>query len=223
MSVAPVSVDLVTDPVCPWCWLGLRYWREARTQTPDIATETVLRPFQLDAGVPRAGVPYRDYMARKFAAASPGAPDRFKAMREHLEQAGPAVGIVFNFDAIEIRPNTLDAHRVIRWAQGQGLGEAVLDLIHKAFFEDRRDIGASDVLAEIAGEAGLDADTVRDLLATDRDSAQVQREEQFYRSLGVQGVPCFIFNGRFAVSGAEAPQVLADAIGKAAQSPAAQD
>jgi len=223
MSAAPVSVDLVTDPVCPWCWLGLRYWREARALKPDIVTETVLRPFQLDAGVPRAGVPYGDYMARKFAAASPGAPDRFKAMRAHLEQAGPGVGIVFNFDAIETRPNTLDAHRVIRWAQGQALGETVLDLIHKAFFEERRDIGAPDVLAALAGEAGMDAEVVRDLLSTDRDAAEVQREEQFYRSLGVQGVPCFIFNGRFAVSAAEAPDVLAGAIAEAAKLPASQD
>lgn len=223
MSAAPVSVDLVTDPVCPWCWLGLRYWREARAMVPGIATETVLRPFQLDAGVPGAGVPYGAYMARKFAAASPGTLDRFKAMRAHLEQAGPGVGIVFNFDAIEIRPNTLDAHRVIRWAQGQEMGEAVLDLIHKAFFEDRRDIGAPDVLAALAGEAGMDAEVVRDLLGTGRDSAEVQREEQFYRSLGVQGVPCFIFNGRFAVSGAEAPDVLAGAIAEAAKSPASQD
>ncbi|KAA5803710.1 DsbA family oxidoreductase [Alkalicaulis satelles] len=219
MNAAPVSVDLVTDPVCPWCWLGLRYWRQARALAPEIETETILRPFQLDAAVPRGGLPYRDYMARKVASA--GAAERFSAMRAHLEQAGPQAGIVFNFDSIETRPNTLDAHRLVRWAQGQGLGEAALDLIHKAFFEDRRDIGDADVLVEIAGEAGLDADTVRDLLATDRDSAEVQREEQFYRSLGVQGVPCFIFNGRFAVSGAEAPDVLADAIRKAAKTPAA--
>lgn len=223
MSAAPVSIDLVTDPVCPWCWLGLRYWRAARALKPDIVTETVLRPFQLDAAVPRAGVPYGEYMARKFAAASAGAPDRFKAMRAHLEQAGPSAGIVFNFDAIEIRPNTLDAHRLIRWAQGQELGEAVLDLIHKAFFEERRDIGAPQVLAELAGEAGMDADVVRDFLSTDRDAAEVQREEQFYRTLGVQGVPCFIFNGRFAVSGAEAPDMLAGAIAEAAKSPASQD
>ncbi|MBI1264555.1 MAG: DsbA family oxidoreductase [Alphaproteobacteria bacterium] len=223
MSVYPVSVDLVTDPVCPWCWLGLRYWSAARALVPHIPVETVLRPFQLDASVPKAGVPYGEYMARKFAAASAGAPDRFKAMRDHLEQAAPGAGIVFNFDAIEIRPNTLNAHRVIRWAQGQGLGETVLDLIHKAFFEDRRDIGSPDVLAGLAGEAGMDADVVRDLLGTDRDSAQVEREEQFYRSLGVQGVPCFIFNGRFAVSGAEAPDVLAGAIAEAAKKPAAQD
>ena len=214
------SVDLVSDPVCPWCWLGLRYWQAARELTADIAVETVLRPYQLDAAVPRAGLPYADYMRQKFSGAGS---DRYKMMREHLEAAGPAVGIVFNFDQIEVRPNTLDAHRVIRWAQGQDLGIEAADAIHKAFFEERRDIGNREVLAEVAGEAGLDSAIVSDLLTTNRDADAVLKEEQFYRSLGVQGVPCFIFNGRFAVSGAEAPETLAGAIKKAAVLPPSED
>jgi predicted DsbA family dithiol-disulfide isomerase len=215
-----VSVDLVSDPVCPWCWLGLRYWSEARTLTPQIETETIVRPFQLDSAVPKGGVGYADYMKKKFAG---GPSDRFNAMRAHLEQAGPEAGIVFNFDEIPIRPNTLDAHRVIRWAQGQALGEPVLDAIHKAFFEERRDIGDPAVLTEIAAANGMDEAIVADLLTTDRDAGAVLTEERFYRSLGVQGVPCFIFNGRFAVSGAEPPSVLADAVKKAASLPPAED
>lgn len=215
-----VSVDLVSDPVCPWCWLGLRYWTQARALVPEIETETILRPFQLDAAVPKSGVAYADYMKQKFGG-GPG--DRFKAMRAHLEQAGPEAGIVFNFDEIPMRPNTLDAHRVIRWAQGQGAGEAVLEAIHKAFFEDRLDIGDPAVLTDIAAANGMDDAIVADLLASDRDAGAVLTEERFYRSLGVQGVPCFIFNGRFAVSGAEAPSVLADAVRKAASLPPAED
>ncbi len=215
-----ISVDLVSDPVCPWCWLGLRYWQAARELTADIAVEIVLRPYQLDAAVPRAGVPYADYMRQKFSGAGS---ERYKMMREHLEAAGPEVGIVFNFDQIEVRPNTLDAHRVIRWAQGQDLGIEAADAIHMAFFEERRDIGNREVLAEIAGEAGLDSAIVADLLSTNRDADAVLKEEQFYRSLGVQGVPCFIFNGRFAVSGAEAPETLAGAIKKAADLPPSED
>lgn len=215
-----VSVDLVSDPVCPWCWLGLRYWSEARALVPEIETETILRPFQLDAAVPKSGVAYADYMKQKFGG---GPSDRFKAMRAHLEQAGPDAGIVFNFDEIPMRPNTLDAHRLVRWAQGQGAGEAVLDAVHKAFFEERRDIGDAAVLTEIAEANGMDSAIVADLLTTDRDAGEILTEERFYRSLGVQGVPCFIFNGRFAVSGAEAPAVLADAIRKAASLPPSQD
>lgn len=211
-----VTVDLVSDIVCPWCWLGHRYWTRARHLAADIPTETVLRPFQLDPGVPREGVDYRAYMAKKFPG---GVSDRWKAMREHLEAAGPEIGIVFKFDDITVRPNTLDAQRLIRWGQGQGLGEAVADALFKAFFEELRDLSKREVLAEIAGEAGLDARLTGELLATPRDEAEVLAEERFYRSLGVQGVPCFIFNGSFAVSGAEAPDHLAEAIRQAASLP----
>ncbi len=218
--MSPVQVDLVSDPVCPWCWLGLRYWDEARRLAPEVQTVTVLRPYQLDPAIPQGGMPYPDYMRAKFG---DGGSDRFKAMRTHLEHAAPGVGIVFNFDEIPMRPNTLDAHRLVRWAQGQDLGEAALDALHKAFFEERRDIGDRAVLAQIATEIGLDGDLVTELLATNRDAGEVLNEERFYRSLGVQGVPCFIFNGRFAVSGAESPETLAGAIKKAASQPPPED
>lgn len=214
--MAPVNVDLVLDPVCPWCWLGHRYWRSAQALVPHIAVETVLRPFQLDGSIPKAGVPYQAYMKARIGEDAQG---RVKAMRAHLEAAGPEAGIVFNFDEITIRPNTMDAHRLIRWAQGQGKGEEAAEAIFKAYFEERRDIGAAAELVAIAEAIGLDSDVVRDLLGTNRDVAELEREERFYRSLGVAGVPCFIFNGAFAVSGAEAPEVLADAIVKASQLP----
>ncbi len=211
-----VNVDLVLDPVCPWCWLGHRYWRSAQALVPHIAVETVLRPFQLDGSIPKAGLPYQAYMKARIGEDAQG---RFKAMRAHLEAAGPEAGIVFNFDEITIRPNTMDAHRLIRWAQGQGKGEEAAEAVFKAYFEERRDIGAAAELVAIAEAIGLDSDVVRDLLGTNRDVAELEREERFYRSLGVAGVPCFIFNGAFAVSGAEAPEVLADAIVKASQLP----
>ena len=217
MRMAQVSVDLVIDVVCPWCWLGARYWDQARALTPEIEVETVLRPFQLDAGVPASGMAYRDYMAKKIGPEETG---RWRAMREHLQAAGPEAGIVFNFDSIALRPNTLNAHRLIRWARGQGRGAAMAEALFKAFFEDLRDINDAATLADLAGEVGLDPAIIAELLATDRDADAVVKEERFYRSLGVQGVPLFIFNGRFAVSGAEAPEVLADAIRKAAEHPA---
>ena len=215
-----VSVDIVSDVVCPWCWLGLRYWDQARALVPEIQTETLYRPFQLDGAIPPGGVAYKDYMKKKFG---DGPDDRFKMMREHLEQAGPAAGINFRFSGIPVRPNTLNAHRVIRWAQGQDLGEAASERLHKAFFEDHLDIGDLAVLTQLAGEIGLDADIVASLLQSDQDAQAVLDEEQFYRRLGVQGVPCFIFNGQFAVSGAEAPEVLADAIRQAASLPQDND
>lgn len=215
-----VFVDIVLDPVCPWCWLGHRYWRAARALTPDIETETAYRPFQLDAAIPPEGVDFAQYMAKRFAGADMS---RFTAMQDHLRAAGPEVGIAFNFDAIEKRPNTLNAHRLIRWAQTRKEAETVVEALFKAYFEDRRDIGDRQVLIAIGEQAGLHRDVLDDLLSGDRDAGEIEREEAFYRSLGVSAVPCFIFNGRFAVPGAESPQALADAIKRAAALPPAED
>lgn len=215
-----ISVDIVADLVCPWCWLGKRHWDAARALVPDVKVETLWRPYQLDPTLPREGKPYRDYMQAKFSGTDAG---RWKAMREHLEQAGPAAGIEFRFDAIPHRPNTLDAHRLMRWAAGQGVVDAVAEGLFKAFFQDSRDIGSAEVLTAIAVDAGMDGAIVGDLLAGDRDRKAVWDEEVFYRQLGVTGVPTYIFNGRFAVSGAQEPAVLADAIRQAVNEPAETD
>ncbi|WP_297731055.1 DsbA family oxidoreductase [uncultured Maricaulis sp.] len=213
-----MTVDIVSDLVCPWCWLGKRHWDEARKLTADIKVETTWRPYQLDPTLAREGRPYKDYMREKFS--GPEASGRWKAMRDHLEQAGPGVGIDFRFDDITMRPNTLNAHRLMRWAGGQGKTDAMAEALFSAFFQAGRDIGDTDTLIELAAEAGLDRDVSADLLATDRDEKAVWEEELFYRKLGVSGVPTYIFNGRFAVSGAQEPAVLADAIRQAVKEPA---
>ena len=213
-----VTVDIVSDLVCPWCWLGKRYWDEARKLTSDIKVDTTWRPFQLDPTLAREGRPYKDYMREKFSGAE--ASGRWKAMRDHLEQAGPAVGIDFRFDDIAMRPNTLNAHRLMRWAGGQDRTDAMAEALFSAFFKAGRDIGDTDTLIELAADAGLERDVTADLLATDRDGKGVWDEELFYRKLGVSGVPTYIFNGRFAVSGAQEPAVLADAIRQAVKEPA---
>ncbi|MHA6289391.1 DsbA family oxidoreductase [Maricaulis sp. CAU 1757] len=215
-----VSVDLIADFVCPWCWLGKRHWDQALQSAPRAKIETLWRPFQLDPTLPREGVPYQAYMEKKFAGEDAG---RWRQMRDHLEQAGPTIGITFNFDKLEIRPNTLNAHRVMRWARGQGQADDLAEYLFKAFFEDGLDIGDTETLTSLAGQAGLDPDTVRDLLSTDRDEKPVWEEELFYRKLGVSGVPTYIFNGRFAVSGAQDTSVLVDAIRQAAKEPAEAD
>lgn len=212
-----ISVDIVADLVCPWCWLGKRNWDTAREAVPEIEVETVWRPYQLDPTLPREGKPYRDYMKAKFAGEDAA---RWNAMREHLEQAAPGAGIEFRFDAITRRPNTLDAHRLMRWARGQNVADAMAEGLFAAFFRDGRDIGDRSELVRIATEAGLDEAIVSDLLATDRDAKDVWDEEVFFRKLGVTGVPTYIFNGRFAVSGAQEPAILADAIRQAVKEPA---
>ena len=134
---ALIQVDIVSDIVCPWCWLGVRYFQKAAKQSK-LEVSLSWRPFMLDPNVPEGGVPYHDYMKAKFGG---GPSDRFKAMREALEAAGPGLGIDFKFDDIPMRPNTLDAHRLLRWAQGQSLGDAAADALFQAFFTDHKDVG----------------------------------------------------------------------------------
>jgi predicted DsbA family dithiol-disulfide isomerase len=220
MKSHAVKVDIVADLVCPWCWLGKRYWDAALERASGIKVETQWRPFQLDPTLPREGAPYRDYMKAKFSGENA---ERWKQMREYLESAAPDVGIAFNFDRLTTRPNTLNAHRVMRWAAGQGRAEAAAESLFKSFFDLGQDIGDPAVLADAAAEAGLDKDVVADLLATDSDEAAVLEEEQFFRNLGVSGVPTYIFNGRFAISGAQEPEVLANAIREAATQPAEEE
>lgn len=215
-----VSVDIVADFVCPWCWLGKRNWDAALKQVPDIKVETTWRPYQLDPTIAREGRPYRDYMKAKFSGEHA---ERWAQMRDYLEAAAPEAGIEFNFDAIKTRPNTLNAHRLMRWATGQGKAEAMVEELFDAFFRRTLDIGDPAVLASCAEAAGLERAIIEDLLASDRDEKAVWDEEMFYRKLGVSGVPTYIFNGQFAVSGAQDPAALADAIQEALKHPVEQE
>lgn len=208
-----IQVDIISDIVCPWCWLGSRYFFEAVKKSKHEFSVT-WRPYMLDPTVPEGGVPYRDYMKNKFG---DGPSDRFKAMREHLEKAAPSAGINFRFGDIPMRPNTLDAHRLMRWATGQGLGNAAAEALFKSFFDDLEDVGNAEILSRIAGDVGLDQDLVSELLSKDDDKNTVREEILFFRNLGVSGVPCFIYQGQFAVQGAQEPAAHAKAIDEAAK------
>ena len=200
---APVEVDMVSDFVCPWCWLGYRQFQRAADKTKPRPVLS-FRPYMLDGTVPAEGLEYRAYMKNKFG----DKPDsRWTAMREHLEAEGPKYGIAFDFKAITRRPNTLAAHRLMRWAQGQGLGEKCAVALFRAYLEHGEDIGDLDVLAGIAGDIGLDSVLTRELLERDDDAVDVQNEILFFRGLGISGVPTFIYNGQMAVQGAQTPGV----------------
>jgi len=191
-------LEIVSDVVCPWCWLGFR-----RLQAADLPDNVMVRfrPFELDPTVPQEGTDYRSYMAAKFG---PDGPDnRWKQMRAALETHGAEENIPFDFSGLRHRPNTLNAHRLIRWAQGQDLGAAAMEALFAAYFRDHRDIGATDVLSDIAGEIGLDADMVAELLARGADIDAVRAEEQLFISMGVGGVPIYIADRRHALQGAQ--------------------
>lgn len=214
-----IQVDIVSDIVCPWCWLGVRYFQKAAKQSKHDVNLT-WRPYMLDPTLPEEGTPYSAYMKQKFGN---GPSNRFKAMRESLETQGPTLGIDFKFDDIPMRPNTLNAHRLLKWAQGQDLGDAASESLFRAFFTDLKDVGDHTILKEIADEIGMDAELVGELLAKEDDKNTVREEIMFFRNLGVNGVPCFIYNGQFAVQGAQPAEAHLKALDEAAKLPPTKD
>ncbi len=221
MSHNSVHIDIVSDIVCPWCWLGKQYLDAAIRDFHDSAVHIRWRPFQLDAGIPETGMDYKAYMHKKFGS---GQSDRFKQARLHLEEAGLKVGIRFRFSELTCRPHTRKAHLLLKWAQEKdkerpGIGHACAESLFRAFFDELKDIGATEILVGIADEVGLDGDLVRELLDTGRDVEAIEQEMAYFRRLGVTSVPTFIYNGTFAISGGQPAKVHGQALKKALATP----
>jgi predicted DsbA family dithiol-disulfide isomerase len=202
-----LAIDVVSDVVCPWCFVGKRRLARALASRPDLATEVRWRPFQLDPTIPAGGLDRKAYLEGKF-----GTDGRIEQIHQRLEEIGAAEGIAFDFGAIARSPNTLDAHRLIRWAGMAGRQDAVVEALFRAYFEEGRDIGDREVLTDIGTTAGLPRDALVEALAADEDRDAVEQEIRMAGELGVRGVPFFIMGGRYAVSGAEAPENLAAAM-----------
>jgi predicted DsbA family dithiol-disulfide isomerase len=209
-----ITVDVVSDAVCPWCFVGQKRLDKAVASLPDIDVSINWRPFQLDPTIPPEGKDRKEYMRAKF-----GDGDRLHQIHARLEETGRAEGIAFDFDAIKISPNTLDAHRLIRWAAGSGgdVQGRVARRLFKLYFEEGKNIGDHEVLIEAAGESGMDAAVARALLATDADKAEVRTEIETAGRMGITGVPCFLIEGRYAVMGAQDTAALAEAIRKVSE------
>jgi len=207
-----VTIDVVSDAVCPWCFIGKKKLDMAMAAVPDVAFDVRWRPYQLDATIPPGGLPRRDYMERKFGA------ERLPAIHETLREAGRDVGLAFDFEKIAVSPNTLDAHRLIRWAQSTGVQTAVVERLFEMFFLEGRDIGDAATLTDAAVDAGMEKAVVERLLSGDADADAVREEIGVAQRLGVTGVPFFIFDGRIGVSGAQPPEILQQAITQALES-----
>jgi predicted DsbA family dithiol-disulfide isomerase len=212
-----IAIEMVSDLVCPWCWLGLRRLRAAMDLVPDIETEILFRPYQLDPTVPEAGMDYKTYMKGKFGndiddEAKVASKNRWAQMRAALEEYGQAEGIPFDFEHMNMRPNTTNAHRLVHWAQGQGKGLDAKEALFEAYFKDHRDIGDKEVLADIGESIGLDRGIIADLLKGEADKDTVAREANLFMQMGVRGVPCFIGNRAIAVQGAESAENIAKLI-----------
>jgi predicted DsbA family dithiol-disulfide isomerase len=210
-EIEPLTIDIVSDVVCPWCYLGEKRLEQALAEE---AGPIVVRwrPYQLDPTIPEGGLDRAEYMEKKF-----GKSGRLQSVHDNLTRLGAEVGLPFAFDKITRSPNTLDAHRLIRWAASAGVQSRVVDRLFEAYFVEGRDIGNRVALTEIAAECGLDADLVERLLAEGADSEVVRQEVEQAQAMGVSGVPFFIFAGRLGVPGAQEPSALRQAMAEARQ------
>lgn len=201
-----VRIDVVSDVVCPWCFVGKRRLEQALTLASDIDADVFWRPFQLDGTIPKGGIPRQEYLDRKFG------PNRAKDMYGRLEKLGEEVGIPFAFDKIKVSPNTLDAHRLLRWAQTVGTQGAVKERLLTLFFIEGADIGDPQVLADVGAANGLERALVERLLAGNTDESEVLEEIATAQRMGINGVPFFIFNSRVGASGAQPADVIVQGI-----------
>jgi predicted DsbA family dithiol-disulfide isomerase len=208
--VAPLTIDVVSDVVCPWCFLGKRRLEAAIRDSGEGPIAVRWRPYQLDPSIPAGGMDRRAYLKGKFKDDS-----RLQTIHNHLTELGAEVGANYAFDKIERAPNTLDAHRLIRWAEVGDQQNAVVERLFQLYFEQGRDIGDRTLLVEIARECGMDADLVARRLAAGEDIEAVEAEIAQAQAMGVTGVPFFIFASRLGVPGAQAVEVLAKAIAEA--------
>ena len=197
-------IDVFSDPICPWCYIGKRRLEAAMERFGRTRDVTVRwRAFQLNPGMPAEGLPRDEYLALKF-----GGSERAGQIYDAVRQAGVDVGIPFAFEKIVRTPNTVQAHRLIRHSALSGRAADVVEALFRGYFIEGSDLSEDAVLADIAGECGLDAEGVRRYLAGQEGEQEVRSEHDFAVSLNITGVPCFIVEGRYAVVGAQEPDAF---------------
>ena len=210
------TIDVVSDVVCPWCYIGKRRLEAAlarlRESEPDLPIQVRWHPFQLNPDLPAEGIDRRQYVETKF-----GGPERARQVYARVGAAGETVGIPFAFDAIVRQPNTLDAHRLVAWAQSRNEGdpEALVEALFRAYFLEGRYVGDREELVRLAEAAGYDPTDARAFLDSDEMKDAIADADRRARTMGISGVPFFIFGGKTALSGAQEPEALLDAIAQA--------
>lgn len=208
----PLTIDVVSDVVCPWCFIGKRRLEQAVALRPDLPVEVRFHPYFLNPWVPREGISRTEYLTTKF-----GSPERYNANVPRIAAAAASEGLVYAPDKIQRQPNTLDCHRLIRWAEAIGAAPRMKQRLMDLYFTEGADLSDREVLVQAAADCGLDAERVREQLASDLDVEAVTRAAESAKEAGIDGVPCFIFGGMLAVSGAQAPEYLASAMDRAVQ------
>ena len=206
-----VTIDVFSDVVCPWCFIGKRRLEKAIALKPEIPVEVRYQPYFLNPWVPRDGISRDEYLTTKF-----GSPAKYEQIAQRVAAAAQADGLTYNVGSLKRQPNTIDCQRLIQWAQSVGRGAQMKQRLMELYFTEGGDLTDREVLAKAAADCGLDADLVRRQLAGEDDVERVSREAESAKESGIEGVPCFIFGGLVAVSGAQAPEHLAQAIERAA-------
>lgn len=203
----PVKLDIMSDPICPWCFIGKTHLDRALEAHPDHPFNIEWHPFQLNPDMPAQGMGRRDYLEGKFGGKE-AAVKAYAPVVEHAEKAG----VKIDFEGMQRTPNTLNAHRLIHWAGIEGRQTAAVSALFKAYFTDARDIGDKDVLADIADGIEMDASMVLRLLATTEDTQSIKDRDAHSRTMGISSVPTFIVGGQHAVPGAQPPELWAKVI-----------
>lgn len=203
-------IDVISDTICPWCYIGKRRLEAALAQRPEIEFEVVWRPFQLNPDMPANGTERDAYIDAKF-----GSRDQAKKIYERIAAVGLEEGLEFDIGKQKRLPNTIDSHRLNHWALTAGVQDQVVEALFEKYFIQGENIGDPEILIGVATDAGMDADIVRDLLSGDADRDLVLREEATSRRMGISGVPCFVIDRKYALVGAQDPDVLLRAIDQA--------
>jgi len=212
ISSLPVSIDIVSDVICPWCFIGKRRLEKALAALPQVQASVRWRPYLLDATIPEGGLDRQTYLTRKFG-------QRAKEIYSRILAAGAEEGIAFAFEKIRKTPNTIDAHRLLYWADEESVQNEVAERLFQLYFLEGEDIGNRDVLAKAAADCGMMEQSVRERLDRQETRQTVLREVAEANEAGIDGVPCFIINHGAYLPGAQPAHVLAEAIRQIVSSP----
>ena len=206
-TLKPLKIDIVSDVVCPWCYIGKKRIEDALAQVTDVPVEVHWRPFFLNSWVPREGISRDEYLTAKF-----GSPDAYKGIAGRVVAAAGEEGLSYHPELVKRQPNTIDCHRLIHWAEAIGKAAEMKQRLMELYFRDGGDLTDVNTLVQAAADVGLNADDVRRRLGTEEDVDLISGQAQEASDKGISGVPTFVFAQKYAVSGAQAADLLARAI-----------
>jgi predicted DsbA family dithiol-disulfide isomerase len=206
-TLKPLKIDIVSDVVCPWCYIGKKRIEDALAQAGDVPVEVNWRPFFLNPWVPREGLSREEYLTTKF-----GSVDAYKGIAGRVVSAAGEEGLVYRPELVKRQPNTLDCHRLIHWAEAIGKAAQMKQRLMELYFRDGGDLTDREVLVQAAADVGLAAEDIRGRLASDEDVALISGHAQEASDKGISGVPTFVFAQKYALSGAQPAELLARAI-----------